>query len=92
MKLQLVKGNRITGSFLFGETKINNKQRKMSINCCSTVQSLKVSTQSVKRLFWRTDGAVGRDSAHKGDTGRRKKKFKQKRKSGTQVKCRINSR
>lgn len=45
----------------------------MSIDCCGTVQSLKVSTQCVKRLFCGTDGAMGHDSAHKGDTGRRKR-------------------
>lgn len=45
----------------------------MSINCCGTVQSLHLSTQYVKRLFWGADGAVGHDSAHKGDTGRRKR-------------------
>lgn len=47
-EITVLKANRITGSFLFPEPKINkyinNKQAKMNINFWGTVQSLKVSS------------------------------------------------
>lgn len=64
----------------------------MSINCCSTVQTLKVSTQCVWRGFSVELTVQWAMTVHTKETQAEKKECTQKRKSGTQVKCRINSR